>query len=64
VLAKLGFNAELPYPDITTKEKAQQFIGLDMKKLNSEKAVFIKEVIPEWLKEAMEREKNYVVEEQ
>ncbi|MBP7509438.1 MAG: ammonia-forming cytochrome c nitrite reductase [Prolixibacteraceae bacterium] len=63
LLAKLGFNEELPYPDISTKEKAQQFIGLDMKKLNEEKAVFIKEVIPQWLKEALEREKKYIIEE-
>jgi len=49
----------VPYPDISTKAKAQEFIGLDMPKLNSEKQQFIKEVIPQWLSEAMEREKGY-----
>jgi len=61
VLADLGYNQELPYPDIATKAKAQEFIGLDMIKLRTEKEVFIKEVIPEWLKKAMEREEKYPV---
>ena len=43
-------------PDISTKEKAQHFIGLDMNKLISEKEVFKKTVIPVWLEEAKERE--------
>jgi nitrite reductase (cytochrome c-552) len=56
---KLGFNGEVPYPDISTKAKAQEFIGLDMEKLNSDKQKFIKDVLPEWMKEAEEREKTY-----
>lgn len=60
LLAKLGFNEELPYPDISTKAKAQEFIGLDMKKLNAEKQEFINTVVPEWMKEAKEREETYV----
>ena len=31
LLASKGFNKEVPYPSIETKEKAQNFIGLDMK---------------------------------
>ncbi len=61
VLAELGYNKEIPYPDISSKQKAQQFIGLDMNKLNEDKSVFIKEIIPQWLKEAMEREDKYIV---
>jgi len=60
-LAELGFTKELPYPDITTKAKAQAFIGLDMKKLNSEKKLFIEQVIPKWIKVGEEREKTYPV---
>jgi nitrite reductase (cytochrome c-552) len=60
LLAKLGFNEELPYPDISTKAKAQEFIGLDMKKLNAEKQEFLNTVVPEWMKEAKEREATYV----
>ncbi len=48
LLASLGFNEEIPYPDIATKEKAQAFIGLDMAKLNAEKIVFLEEVVPVW----------------
>ena len=59
LLATLDFNQEIPYPDIATKAKAQEFIGLDMNKLNSEKKEFIKTVIPIWKKEAEEREKTY-----
>jgi nitrite reductase (cytochrome c-552) len=36
------------YPDITTKEKAQAYINLDMKKLKEEKAEFKKLVYPKW----------------
>ncbi|MFO7829438.1 MAG: ammonia-forming cytochrome c nitrite reductase [Bacteroidales bacterium] len=59
VLASLGFNEEVPYPDISTKAKAQEYIGLDMEKLNAEKKKFLKEVVPVWDKKAEEREKNY-----
>ena len=61
LLASHNFNQEVPYPDITTKEKAQEFIGLDMNKLNSEKQEFLKTVVPEWMKEAEKREKTYDV---
>lgn len=59
LLAQLGHNQEIPYPDIATKAKAQQYIGLDMPKLNAEKEVFKKEVIPQWIQKAMERESKY-----
>jgi nitrite reductase (cytochrome c-552) len=61
VLASHNFNQEIPYPDIATKEKAQEFIGLDMKKLREEKQEFLKTVVPQWMKEAEEREKTYDV---
>ena len=35
------FNQEIPYPDISTKAKAQEFIGLDMDKHNDEKKIFL-----------------------
>jgi nitrite reductase (cytochrome c-552) len=40
------------YPDLSTKEKAQSYIGLDMPLLNSQKAAFIETIVPEWLKAA------------
>ncbi|MDR1545112.1 MAG: ammonia-forming cytochrome c nitrite reductase [Deltaproteobacteria bacterium] len=39
-------------PDISTKEKAQVFIGLDPEKLNAQKAQFLSAVVPQWLEEA------------
>ncbi|MGC9354615.1 MAG: ammonia-forming cytochrome c nitrite reductase [Mariniphaga sp.] len=61
LLAKLGHNEEVPYPDISTKAKAQEFIGLDMDKLNAEKQEFLKTLVPEWDKQAAEREASYGV---
>lgn len=59
LLASLGHNEEIPYPDIATKAKAQKYIGLDADKMNRDKARFMKEVVPEWLKKAKEREAKY-----
>ncbi len=62
LLASLGFNEEIPYPDISTKEKAQAFIGLDMMKLNEEKSVFLETVVPVWDSLAAIREMGYRVQ--
>jgi formate-dependent nitrite reductase cytochrome c552 subunit len=62
VLATLGHNQPVPYPDISSKAKAQAFIGLDIEQLNADKKRFIDEVVPEWDKEAKEREQGYVYE--
>jgi nitrite reductase (cytochrome c-552) len=48
LLATLGWNKEVTYPDIDTKEKAQKFVGLDMETLQTEKAAFVKNVLPQW----------------
>lgn len=61
LLAELGHNEEIPYPDISTKEKAQEFIGLDMKQLNTEKQEFLENLLPQWLEEAEERETSWGV---
>jgi len=49
----------ISYPDFSTKTKAQELIGIDIKKLLEEKHNFIKTVVPEWINKAKEREKNY-----
>jgi len=59
LLASLGYNDEVPMPDISTKDKAQAYIGLDMRKLKSEKNNFIENILPKWLEEAAEREAGY-----
>lgn len=59
LLAALGFNEEVPYPDISTKAKAQAYIGLDMIAMNDEKEIFVKKVLPVWDSIAREREAGY-----
>jgi len=59
LLAQLGYNKEVPYPDISTKAKAQEYIGLDVKKLKKEKKEFLSTIVPKWLEEAMERENSW-----
>ena len=39
-------------PDISTKAKAQKYIGLDMDKLNKEKKDWINTTVPKWLEQA------------
>lgn len=56
ILFALG-KSDAPMPDFTTKEKAQQYIGLDMKDLKAKKEVFNKTMVPAWIKEAKEKKK-------
>ncbi len=56
LLADLGYNQEVPYPDISTKAKAQAFVGLDVDKLKEEKKLFKQNIVPQWLEEAKQRE--------
>ena len=44
-------------PGLSTKEKAQQYIGLDMKSLKQKKDEFKTKIIPEWLKQAQEKQR-------
>lgn len=52
VLALKGYMDEVPMPDISTKEKAQKYIGLDMAAEHSAKDRFLKEAVPLWLEKA------------
>lgn len=52
VLAKHGYTDDVPMPDISTKEKAQQYIGLDMPAEKAAKERFLNQTVPNWLKEA------------
>ncbi len=44
--------SQVAMPDISTKAKAQAYIGLDMDKLTHEKEQWVKTVVPQWLSEA------------
>ena len=61
LLAELGHNEEIPYPDIDTKAKAQEFIGLDMQKLNADKATFFENLLPKWIVAAQKREEGWEI---
>ncbi|VAW28196.1 Cytochrome c552 precursor, partial [hydrothermal vent metagenome] len=59
VLSELGYNQEVPMPDVSTKAKAQAYIGLDMDKLKAEKQDFIENILPQWMDKAEKREATY-----
>lgn len=59
VLSDLGYNEVVPLPDVSTKAKAQAYIGLDMDKLNAEKLDFIENILPQWLEKGKQRESAY-----
>lgn len=52
VLARHGFTSDVPMPDISTKAKAQAYIGLDMKQKEADKEKFLNTVVPQWIKKA------------
>ncbi|MPY23159.1 ammonia-forming nitrite reductase cytochrome c552 subunit [Shewanella psychropiezotolerans] len=59
LLANKGVKQPISYPDTSTKAKAQAAMGMDMKKLNADKAEFKKTVLPKWDAEAKKREATY-----
>ena len=59
ILAKHGYTDEVPMPDISTKEKAQRYIGLNPEELHRKKGEFLKTVVPKWIEEA--RKKNRIM---
>ncbi|MDD5361634.1 MAG: ammonia-forming cytochrome c nitrite reductase [Ignavibacteria bacterium] len=58
ILMKLNVKMPVQMPDISTKLKAQQFIGLNMDSLFKAKSIFINEVLPQWNKTANEKGNN------
>lgn len=52
VLARHGFTDDVPMPDISTKAKAQAYIGVDMKQKEADKEKFLNTVVPQWIKKA------------
>lgn len=61
LLYVLGVPGKVMYPDISTKAKAQDYIGLDMDKLRADKQKFLDQVVPEWAKRAAERQGQWIV---
>ena len=52
ILARHGYIDNVPMPDISTEEKAQEYIGLDMPTLKEKKQRFLDEIVPKWLDDA------------
>jgi nitrite reductase (cytochrome c-552) len=48
ILAQHGITKPIAYPDLSSKDKSQRFIGLDMPKLKQEKEQFLSKVVPIW----------------
>jgi nitrite reductase (cytochrome c-552) len=56
VLTKRNVPLPVPMPDISTKEKAQAYTGLDMAAIEAQKLDFLENVVPKWDAEAKARE--------
>lgn len=52
VLAQNGFIGDVPMPDISTKEKAQKYIGLDIPAKDAAKEKFLDGIVPKWVANA------------
>lgn len=61
VLTKYSVKQPVSMPDFSTKEKAQKLIGLDIEKMKKEKLEFKNNLLPQWLREAKERESKMPV---
>lgn len=61
LFAELGFNGEVPYPDISTKAKAYKFTSLPIDKLNQEKETFKQNLFLKWMEEAKKREDGWKI---
>lgn len=59
VLVELGYTDEVPLPDVSTKEKAQTYVGIDLEQLEANKERFLTEVVPEWLRKTAERQQQW-----
>lgn len=59
LLATKGITDPIALPDISSKEKAQQALGMPMDKLNADKQHFLETLVPQWEEEAEKREATY-----
>lgn len=48
LLAKKGYTDPVPMPDISTKEKAQSYIGLNMEKITADKKMDLRTNVNQW----------------
>ena len=55
VLAHHGFYGDVPMPDISTKEKAWAYLGIDGKQKMVDKKKFLQTIVPKWIQEAKKK---------
>ena len=55
ILTKHNVPMPIQIPDISTAEKAWKVMGIDIKKQQQAKDKFLKEIVPQWNKEAIEK---------
>lgn len=56
VLVRHGVSYPVELPDYSSKERAQALIGLDLRKLKSDKVKLLETMVPEWDRQARERQ--------
>ncbi len=56
LFVKQGWKYPVELPDISTKDKAQKYIGLDMPKLKEAKKEFLNTTVKQWDEEARQRQ--------
>ncbi|MBX3043617.1 MAG: ammonia-forming cytochrome c nitrite reductase [Candidatus Kapabacteria bacterium] len=56
ILTKLGQPIPYSLPDVSTKEKAQKFVGIDIEAQKNDKIKLLETVVTEWDKAAKERQ--------
>jgi len=56
ILTSLGVKLPIQIPDLSTKNKAQAYLGFDMVEFTKQKAKFREEEIPKWEKQIKERQ--------
>ena len=56
LFVQMGWKYPVELPDISTKDKAQEFIGLDMEFLIEDKQNFLNSTAVDWDKNARERQ--------
>ena len=52
ILARHGYTGDVPLPDISTKAKAQAYLGLNMQQKVNDKQKFLNTVVPSWVRQA------------
>lgn len=56
IFVKKGIKTPVEIPDISTKEKAQEYIGLNIAEMQQTKRELLTNVVPQWVAKAAERE--------